>query len=209
MIDIFDDIKIDTKKIICHTGGADGSDTYWENIGEEFGVKIRAYSYKTPSHTSSNKVEVSESDYQEGIIQVNKANHWLNRFGIQKYMNLLARNWCQIKYSSQVIAIGTIIRVGEKSKKGYYNRGKYDIVDGGTAWAVQMGIDNNKPIFVFDQIIDKWFRWSYTSMSFVESDCPKISVQNFSGIGTREILPNGIKAIRDVYNKTFNPISDI
>jgi len=204
MIDIFDIPKLDLEKIICHTGGAPGSDTYWEEIGEEFGVKIRAYSYKTPSHVSENKVEVSESDYQEGIVQVNKANHWMNRFGINKYMNLLARNWCQVKYSKQIIAIGTIVSPGEKGARGYYCRSKYQSVDGGTGYAVQMAIDNEKTVWVYDQIKEKWFRWSHTSMSFVETDCPKIMTQNFAGIGTREITPNGIKAIREVYTKTFD-----
>ena len=47
MIDIFEQKNIDLSKITCHSGGAEGSDTYWETIGEEFGVRTRAYSYKT------------------------------------------------------------------------------------------------------------------------------------------------------------------
>jgi hypothetical protein len=204
MIDIFDN-KIDLTKLICHSGGAPGADTVWETDGDLFEVKTRAYSYKTPKHQSLNKVEISEEDYKEGIIEVNKANKWLNRYGIHKYMNLLARNWAQVKYSEQIFAIGTIIKPGDKNTKGYYNKGKYDIVDGGTGYAVMMGINNNREVFVFDQLRDKWFRWSYSTYSFLEmNDVPKITSQNFAGIGTREIKPNGVSAIRDVYNKTFN-----
>lgn len=177
---------------------------FFETFGEKLGVKTKAYSYKTKSHTSKNKVEISDEDYQEGIVQVNRANHWLNRFGINKYMNLLARNWCQVKYSKQVIAIGTIINPGEKSSKGYYCKSKYQSVDGGTGYAVQMAIDNLKEVYVFDQVKEKWFRWSYSSMSFIETSCPKIMVQNFAGIGTRDITDAGINAIKDVYRKTFN-----
>jgi hypothetical protein len=204
MIDIFDN-KIDLTKVVCHSGGAPGADTEWEVGGEPFGVKTYAYSYKTPKHQSLNKVEISEEDYKEGIIEVNKANKWLNRYGIHKYMNLLARNWAQVKYSDQIFAIGAIIKPGDKNTKGYYNKGKYDIVDGGTGYAVMMGINNNREVFVFDQLRDKWFRWSYSTYSFLEmNDVPKITSQNFAGIGTREIKPNGVSAIRDVYNKTFN-----
>ncbi len=204
MIDIFDN-KIDLTKVVCHSGGAPGADTEWEVGGDPFGVKTYAYSYKTPKHQSPNKVEISDEDYNEGVVEVNKANKWLNRYGIHKYMNLLARNWTQVKYSEQIFAIGTIIRPGDKNTKGYYNKGKYDIVDGGTGYAVMMGINNNREVFVFDQIRNKWFRWSYSTYSFIEmSDVPKITTQNFAGIGTREIKPNGISAIRDVYNKTFN-----
>jgi hypothetical protein len=203
MIDIFDNKDLDLNNIVCHSGGALGSDTEWEIIGQGFGVKTRAYSHKTPLHQSPNKVEISEDDYKEGVLEVNKANKWLNRYGIHKYMDLLARNWTQVKYSDEIIAIGTIVRKGEKNSKGYYNKGKYDMVDGGTGYAVTMGINHQKEVYVFDQVRDKWFRWSYSSLRYVECKCPKITHQNFAGIGTREIKSNGIQAIKDVYNKTF------
>ena len=116
MIDIFDNKKLDLSNIVCHSGGAVGSDTEWEIIGQEFGVKTKAYSYKTPKHESVNKVEISEEDYKEGVEEINKANKWLNRYGIHKYMNLLARNWSQVKYSDEVIAIGYIVKKGEKNE---------------------------------------------------------------------------------------------
>lgn len=204
MIDLFKK-PLDLNNVICHSGGAQGSDTYWENIGGEFGVKTKAYSYKTKYHNSPNKVEISDEDYKEGVKEVNKANKWLNRYGIHKYMNMLARNWAQVKYSDEIFAIGRIVRVGDKNDKGYYNRGKYDMVDGGTGYAVQMAINHQIPVWVFDQKEDKWFRWSYSSFSFVPYvGIPEITFQNFAGIGTRQITPNGIQAIRSVYEKTFN-----
>ncbi len=203
MIDIFDNKPLDLNNIVCHSGGAVGSDTEWENIGKEFKVITKAYSYKTSYHVSENKIEISDEDYKEGIEEINKANKWLNRYGIHKYMNLLARNWAQVKYSDQVIAVGTIVKKGEKSPKGYPNKGKFDMVDGGTGYACQMAINHEKVVFVFDQKRDKWFRWSYSSLCYVECQCPKISYQNFAGIGTREIKSNGIQAIRDVFTKTF------
>lgn len=203
MIDLFKK-PLDLNNVICHSGGAQGSDTYWENIGGEFGVKTKAYSYKTKYHNSPNKVEISDEDYKEGVKEVNKANKWLNRYGIHKYMNMLARNWAQVKYSDEIFAVGRIVRVGDKNDKGYYNRGKYDMVDGGTGYAVQMAINHQIPVWVFDQKEDKWFRWSYSSLSFVvHNDIPEITFQNFAGIGTRQITPNGIQAIRNVYEKTF------
>lgn len=33
----------------------------------------------------------------------------MNRWNVQKYMNLLSRNWTQVKYSNQVIDIGEIV----------------------------------------------------------------------------------------------------
>ena len=202
-MDIFN-IKIDLNKVTCHSGGAVGSDTVWEEVGEEFGVKTKAYSYRTKSHVSPNKVEISDQDYEQGVVEITKANKTLGRFGIHKYMSLLARNWAQVKYSKQVFAIGSIIKAGEKSAKGYKNNSKSDVVDGGTGYAVMMAINQENDVYVFDQTKDKWFRWSYNALRFMETkEVPSITEQNFAGIGTREIHPNGIKAIRDVYEKTF------
>ena len=73
MIDIFEPISLDLNNITCHSGGATGSDYFFESIGESYGVKTKAYSYKTKYHKSPNKVEISDRDYMEGVIQIKKA----------------------------------------------------------------------------------------------------------------------------------------
>lgn len=195
---------IDLTKMVCHSGGADGADMAWENIGLEYGVITMAYSYKTKYHKSSNKIEISEEDYLDGIDEVNKANKHLGRYGIHKYMNLLARDWSQIKHSDQVFAVGIIVNPGKRSPKGYYSKSKYQTVDGGTGYGVMMAINHGKDVFVFEQDQSKWFRWSHATMSFLEyPDTPKITTQNFAGIGTRNLNDDGLQAIKDVYIKTF------
>jgi hypothetical protein len=202
--DLFDTPEVDLTNITCHSGGAQGSDTYWDQLGEPFRVKTKAYSYKTSYHTGKNKVEITDSDYQEGVDEINKANKVLGRYGIQKYMSLLARNWSQVKYSHQIFAIGYIVEPGKKSPKGYYSKSKYQTVDGGTGYAVQMGVNHQKDIYVFDQSVNSWFRWSYSTMTFIKlNETPIIKTQDFAGIGTREITEDGINAIKDVYSKTF------
>lgn len=204
MIDLFER-NIDLKNITCHSGGATGSDTEFSKISKEFNIKVNDYSYKTSYHNSPNKVEISDEDYKEGIIEINKANKHLRRFGIKKYMNLLARNWSQVKYSTQIFAIGTIVEPGGKTPENYYSKSKIQTVSGGTGYAVMMGILHFKEVFVFDQSKDKWFRWSYSTMSFIQlNEVPKISSKNFAGIGTRNINQNGINAIKSLYKNSFN-----
>lgn len=201
MINIFGEVKLDVSKIVCHSGGADGSDTEWSNACKEIGVKTNAYSYKTKYHDSDDKVEISDEDYNEGIREVQRANKYLKRYGIGKYINLLARNWAQVKYSTQVFAIGSIVNPNDKTPDGYYNRSSLPLVNGGTGWAVMMAILNKREVFVFDQDKNKWFVWSDSHNRFVEySGTPKISSYNFAGIGTRELKENGLNAIKDVIN---------
>ena len=188
--DLFDQKDLKPKQITCHSGGAEGADTEWEIACEKIGIKVNAYSYKTKYHTTKNKIEISDADYSDGIEEIKKANRIMKRGGINKYMNLLARNWSQVKYSDQIFAIGQII--------------EGPIIDGGTGWAIMMAIQNNKEVFVFDQIRDHWFIWSDVNNKFIEYSIPKISTYNFAGIGTRKLKPNGLKAINDVINLVNN-----
>lgn len=189
---------------MCHSGGAKGSDTYFENISLEYGVKVSAYSYKTDYHNSVNKVEISEEDYLEGVDKIKIANKTLKRPNISKHMNLLSRNWSQVKYSDQIFAIGSIINPGQLDKKGRLSKSNSQIVSGGTGYAVQMGIDNKKEVYVFEQDLKSWYKWCYTQDKFIKkSDSIKITKENFAGIGTREINEYGISAIKNLFIETF------
>ena len=180
--------------IICNSGGATGSDTFFENFCILFGIKINHFSYKTKYHKSEFKVEISEEDFNEGIEMVKKSSRFLKRYNYFKYINLLARNWCQVKYSEEIYAIGNII-----------NNGVNYVVDGGTGWACTMSILSNKPLYVFDQNKKSWFKWSYTINNFSKLEStPLIKVKSFAGIGTREINEFGINAIKELINNSFN-----
>lgn len=200
-MDIF---KFKPEEITCHSGGASGSDTIWELFCTLYGIKVNAWSHKTKNHKSLNKVEISEEDYEEGVEKIKKANKILGRKNIDKHMDLLARNWAQVKYSEEIFAIGSIVKEGDISKSGYAVKCKSPSVDGGTGYAVQMGIQAGKTVYVYDQKKEIWFKWSYIIEDFLKlKDIPKIQSQNFAGIGTREINRAGEKAIEEVFEKTF------
>ncbi len=204
MMDFDKKPTIDKESMICHSGGAVGSDTIWSNSCKGYNIPTRAYSYKTPSHTSGDKVEISDFDFTEGVDMVKKANKSLNRYGISKYINLLSRNWSQVKYSDQLFAIGELVKANSKSKKGYLSKSKYTTVSGGTGWAVQMAIDKGISIYVYEQNVSKWFTYSYSIEDFIEyKQTPIINFNNFAGVGTREINDRGEKAINDVLKETF------
>ena len=177
----------------CHSGGAIGSDTYFETIGKKYGIKTIAYSYKTEYHNSNNKVELSELEYQEGVLNITIANQTLKKFKFSRYMKLLARCWFQVKNSEEIFAISSII---VKNRK--------EFVKGGTGWTIQMAIDNKKKVFLFDQEQNYWFYWDYREEKFkIVYEIPMITNFNFAGIGARLINDNGIKAIEQLFIKSF------
>lgn len=182
------------KRFICHSGGAEGADSYFEFFSKEYCVDVVAYSYKTTFHQSENKYELSESEFREGVVNVYKTNEILKRSRVHSYLKFLARNWHQVKNADEVFAVSTF----RKSNNNLQ-------VQGGTAWAVQMAIDLQKSVWVFDQNQTKWYYYNHYHREFRETDTlPKINSSNFAGIGTRNINLFGIEAIEQLFENSFN-----
>jgi hypothetical protein len=78
-----------------------------------------------------------------------------------------------------VFAIGEFIRDNESGAL---------VVNGGTGWAVQMSIDNKKPVHVYDLNQKGWYTYNYETNSWENEETPKLT-KNFAGIGTRSIDP--------------------
>ena len=183
-----------------HSGGAVQSDSYWEDAGKPYGLG-KANHYYHGVKTPRGNVIQSEEDFREGLVKVREAALAMGRAWVDRYANLLARNWNQVKYSDAIYAVSSIVRAGEKNRKGYLVKSLQ--VDGGTGYAVQMAINEGKPVHVFDQRTNQWFEYSYAQRDFVVTDTPTLT-PNFAGIGTSTALTEaGKKAIRDVYAKTF------
>lgn len=175
------------KEYILHSGGAIGSDYAWGYIGSLYGLKnIHHYYYGNPTPYGNNPI--TKDEYIEGITAVEKANQTLKRYGYEKYLYLLARNWMQIKNSNAVYAI--------------IEKLNNPIVYGGTGWAIQMAIDCSiQDIYIFHQEINTWLKYNYQTKLFDRIGTVPILKKSFAGIGTRNLKPNGLQAIIDVYNK--------
>lgn len=201
-------INLDVSNMMCHSGGAIGSDTEFRNQCIRYNIGINEYSYKTKYHNSIFKVELSGVEYDEGVLMVHRANKIMKRYNVSSYMNLLARNWMQVKNSNVIYAIGTIIQPNQKNKDGYYNKSDIPQVDGGTGYAVQMGIIKGIPIYVFNQTENNWYKFSYNTNRYILCDkIVTIEDNNFCGIGTRNINSNGIEAIYNLFQDTFKPLN--
>lgn len=167
---------------VNHSGGAVGSDTVWGEIGGQYGVVSEHYWHG--KRTENGNHEISEEEFEEGKKHVLKANETLHRQPY-KYMNLLARNWMQVKNAEEVFAVGHF---------------KNKVVDGGTGWAVQMAIDAGKIVNFYDQDKCVWGR--YSDGKWERIDTPVLT-KNFAGIGSRKLNDNGWMEIKEVYIKTF------
>lgn len=196
---------------INHSGGAQGSDSVWGEIGKKYGVISKHYYTGETSQYNApgGNTEISDEDYEEGrykVAQAAKANYGY-QYSTMKDPRLI-RNWAQVKYADAIFAIGNLVNEGQKlfpNQKNDTRLASHIAVTGGTGYAVEMAIQAGKPVYVFDQKRLQWYKnidgkWS-------KSDTPTLT-NNFAGIGTREINEHGKQAIEDVYKNTFNNVEE-
>ena len=174
------------------------------DIGKKYGM-VNNNHYWMNKKTPTGNAEISEHDILEGQKKVTIAARQMGRIATthQVRQELLIRNWSQVKYADSIFAIGTILSIGDEMNYG--KKALIRQVKGGTGYAVQMAINENKPVYVYDQIRKSWFKningiWN-------ASEVPTLTT-NFAGIGTRQINKDGLKAIEDVYSKTFNKVDN-
>ena len=192
-----------------HSGGAIGSDTQWDVIGKEFGMVNNKHYFtgeKGPKNAPLGNVDITNNPIAvEGASKVAQAakEMWGYKYNTMKDQRLI-RNWAQVANSDAVFAIGTLGKEGDiwkgDEKSAEPRKLLKFAVQGGTGYAVEMAIQAGKPVYVFDQVRNQWYKningeWS-------KSEVPTLT-KNFAGIGTREINDAGKQAIRDVYANTF------
>jgi hypothetical protein len=179
-----------------YSGGALGGDKEWESVGKEYGLKKQVnYLPDTLKKLTKEQVQEVEAAYQKAVVDLGRRSLAANTYA----GGLVRRDYLQAKAADAVYAISTLVGPGQTDPKGYVNKTNNTIVSGGTGYAVQMAINLGKPVYVFDQVRNQWYKningeWS-------KSEVPTLT-KNFAGIGTRELNEAGKQAIRDVYKNT-------
>ena len=179
------------------SGGASGSDMFWQNLGSKFGVRVKAFSFEGHGRRNNARVVLSDEQLKQADEYLLKANRTLKRhFPTSKPFvnNLLRRNWYQVKDTNGVFAVGRL-------------SASRTTVEGGTGWAVQMAVDGKKPVYVFDILGSSWQRYDYEKKKFLCcKTAPRLSL-NFTAIGTRTLPENGKVAIEKIFEGTFGKVA--
>lgn len=198
---------------INHSGGAVGSDESWDIIGREFGV-IQHKHYREPGALKLDSValdskgikpvNISEALYNQGIQKATRAAQQMYGLQGQIKMPYIIRNWAQVKNADSIYAIGVILKPGDRLNTKDDRKALVPQVKGGTGYAVQMAINEGKPVYVYDGTKNGWFKYDYNIKDFVPTDVPTLT-KNFAGIGSRKSQDwnKDLQAIRDVYANTF------
>jgi hypothetical protein len=98
--------------------------------------------------------------------------------------------WYQVNSGQEIYVVGAIL--------------PDQTVRGGTGWAAEFAKLCNKPLFVFDQERNGWFRWTGDEWQAADGDSqPVIRHVHFTGTGTRNVTEAGRQAIEDLFTRSF------
>jgi hypothetical protein len=197
-----------------YSGGAEGADYRFTfcALKADHAIRIASFiGHKTilpPNKPNKDIVVLNFNQYKTHLadISLNNANKKLCRRVPQPgyVLKLLQRNYDQIATVSSLFAIGFFD----------ISNGRDDCVriQGGTAWACQMfcdrwvdGQDKRIPLFFFCQTAGAWFQcqlkgYSVTWDRMEKNVIPPKPIGKYAGIGTRELNPNGMKAIDQLFD---------
>lgn len=181
-------MELNDETNVCLSGGAAGADLKWGEVASARGDEVIHYIFRGHRSTAPEhqKIILSPSQLAEADPHLETANKTLRRRfpGSNDFVNnLLRRNYYQVVWSGSVYAISQI--------------GKDGLVKGGTAWATTMFTDMHPygKCYVYDQVAKQWFQWKGGWCPIV---MPPTPVGVWAGIGSRDLLPAGERAIYEL-----------
>lgn len=190
------------QNITLISGGAIGSDIEWERLAKEYNLQTKIFTIKDMYNIESDFYIEIDTAYKQACKDLKRPE--INT----GYTSLLVRrDYLQAKNAQVIFAIGNIIKPKEKDSKGYINKTNKEIISGGTGYCIQMGINLNKPVFVFNQKDNKWYLWNNYMNRFIslKETIPDLKgIEYFAGIGTRKITEEGKQAIKNFYQNSIN-----
>ena len=175
---------------ILFSGGVNGAEAEFGECAETAGVEEVNFSFD--GHKTKRKRGIRFLTSEEllsgdvSLSYVSKLMHRTYSSG-PLFRKVLQSIWHQINHAEEVFVVGKILE--DKTVKG------------GTGWGAEFAKICNKPLYVFDQEKNCWFKWD--TDRWKEKNSVKIRKKHFSGTGTRFLNENGKKAIQALFRDSF------
>ncbi len=181
--------------VILFSGGALGAEEAFGACAESFGIEEVNFSFEghKPARTRGLRV-LNHEELAAGEVSLAYVSRLMNRRypDTPTFRKILQSIWYQINHGQEIYVIGTIQTD--------------QTVRGGTGWGAEFAKLCNKPLFVFDQEHNAWYKWDGDSAQWAEktgADEPVIQHVHFTGTGTRMLMPAARKAINELFARSF------
>jgi hypothetical protein len=178
---------------ILFSGGAPGAEAAFGASAERHGIEEVNFTFD--GHKIERHRGVRMLNHEE-LLAGDVSLEYVSRLMHRRYTEgptirkVLQTMWYQVNSGQEIYVIGAVLDDGT--------------VRGGTGWGAEFAKLCNKPLHVFDQDQNGWFRWTGDGWSRCgTSEAPVITHPHFTGTGTRAVRDNGRRAIDDLFNRSF------
>ncbi len=172
-----------------YSGGLKGAEQTFGECAQKYSIDETTFSFASHKPArEKNVIVLSEAELMRGdvsmeIVSARMGRRYAHAETIRRVFQVIFH---MINKGYQVFAVGWIQND--------------NTVKGGTGWGIELAKFFNRPVSVFDQTVNQWFTWN--GIAWVEDE-PKITYKTFCGTGTRNLSPEGKKAIEELFIRSF------
>jgi hypothetical protein len=181
---------LDPKNCIVYSGGAQGAEASFGIMAEKYGLQEVNFSFEGHkiARERGRRILTSE-ELAKKDVSLSYVSKLMNRdYSRAPIFRKVLQSICwQIASGHEIYVVGTIQEDGT--------------VKGGTGWGAEYAKICNKPLFVFGQKKNAWFKWAKNA--WLAAEPPVISHHHISCTGTRFLEANGKQAIEDLFARSF------
>jgi hypothetical protein len=175
---------------ILFSGAANGAEAAFGAAAERHGIAEVNFTFEGHNDSRTRGIRVlTEPELKQGDVSLTYLSRLMNREfrDTRLFRRVLQSIWHQVNSGLEVFVVGRILDDAT--------------VKGGTGWGAEFAKICNKPLFVFDQTLDRWHRW--TGDQWDEGAPPAVTQPRFTGTGTRFLEESGARAIEDLFERSF------
>ena len=185
--------EADVKREDCilFSGAAQGAEAGFGECAERRGIDEVNYTFEGHKDARQRGIRVlTHEELRHGDVSLQYVSRLMHRSypDTPLFKKVLQSIWHQVNSGEEVFVVGLIQ--------------DDDTVKGGTGWGAEFAKLCNKPLFVFDQDRDGWYRW--VGERWTPEPDPVVSSPRFTGTGTRFLRDNGTKAIDQLFARSFD-----
>jgi len=178
------------EECILFSGAAKGAEAAFGAAAERHGVEEVNFTFGGHKDARQRGMRVlTHEELAQGDVSLTYVSKLMHRHyrDTPLFRKVLQTIWHQVNSGQEIYVVGKIL--------------DDQTVKGGTGWGAEFAKLCNKPLFVFDQERDGWFRWDREH--FEPAGDPVIRHAHLCGTGTRFLEANGQAAVDALFERTF------
>ncbi len=178
------------EECVLFSGAAGGAEAEFGAAAERRGIEEVNFTFEGHNDARTRGIRVlTHSELKQGDVSLAYVSRLMHRQyrDTPLFKKVLQSIWHQVNNGQEIYVVGRILDDGT--------------VKGGTGWGAEFAKLCNKPLYVFDQADDAWFRWN--GDAWAEEQTPTITHTRFAGTGTRFLKDNGREAIEALFARSF------